>query len=162
MKAELDCMYGRCIIGEQAGSCSHLCWTSTANALFVKLLYFRAVLLLGHLPLTSSLQRDKIDFFMCRYSVPRLSQRLLNSTVIFMISDIIATLLNMTALFFCFLLPLCYHWWLHAAIILMFPLKQTTSQFNQISLSVIKPDPCSDPCLKAMLVNLPRGRVFLL
>lgn len=50
-------VYSRVII--EAGSCSHPGLTSTANVLFVKLLYFRAVLLLGNLSLTSYLQRER-------------------------------------------------------------------------------------------------------
>lgn len=46
----------------EKGSCSHLGLTSTANVLFVKLLYFRAVLLLGNLSDIVFTKRETTDF----------------------------------------------------------------------------------------------------
>lgn len=126
------------ITEEQAGSYSNPCWTRTANALFVKLLYFRAVLLLGHHVLTSSSSRETnwlltILFYCIFYSI----HIICSTPQSFLWFLMLSSLLDMTALFFCCLITSqCLYWWPHAAVILMFPFKQATSPFKQISFSI--------------------------
>lgn len=73
--------------------------------------------------------------------------------VIFMISNVVNSLLDVTALLSCLLSvfalmgPRCNYQHVH---------------LNRFHSALIKPGVCCDPCLRAMLVNLPRGHAFLL
>lgn len=118
-----------------------------ADALFVKLVYFKAGFLLGDLPLTSSSWGDKMDFSVWFSSVFVLSLALPCSHI----SNVITSLS-----FCCLLSPLsvCAHSDDST------PQLSSCFHLNRFHLALIKPDLRSDPCLKAMLVNLPCGRVF--
>lgn len=124
---------------------------STSHALFVKLLYFRAVLLLGHLwhHLHEETTLTFLFYSLLFYGGFIISS--LSQWFVFMISNIITSLLDMTAPSFCCLLsPLsvCTSD-SNVAIIFMFPFKQTTGLFKQISFSINRTWP--------VLWSLPQG-----
>lgn len=147
MKAELHCMavslQGR---GQEAAPIS----VEQAQLMFYLWSFYilEQFCYLGNVSPTSPPWRDSL---FC--SLQHLWCHLLDHTVIFMISNVVNSLLDVTALLSCLLSlfalmgPRCNYQHVH---------------LNRFHSALIKPGVCCDPCLRAMLVNLPRVHAFLL
>lgn len=127
MKAELHCK-PESLLGRKAGSCSHVCWTSTANALFVTLLYFRAVLLLERLSDIIFMNRQNWLFYCNQFCSMRVLSFTLSLSHFYDFYCSYITIGHESCIFLLFsITSQCLHWWLSTAIMPMFSFKQTTS-----------------------------------